>query len=113
MASLRVDNVPVEVLWEIRLAAAADHLTIRDWVLNLISQGLDQEPQGGRKVGALGDVRPPAERKRRVTGQRGAKLAGQERAVTILDEVAPTSQASSGKIEPCSHGLLFHPGCTD
>jgi hypothetical protein len=107
MANLRVDNVPVEVLWEIRLAAAADRLTMRDWMLNLISRGLDQEPEDRRKVGALGDVRPSPIRQRRVSGQSGAKLASQSKPLAQVE----TSAARRKAIEPCSHGLLFHPGC--
>jgi hypothetical protein len=104
MANLRVDNVPVEVLWEIRVAAAADRLTMRDWLPNLIVRELDQEPQECRKAGVLGDVRPSPTRQRRSSEQRAVKFVGQKAPL-------PQTKASAAEREkrtPCRHGLTFH-----
>jgi hypothetical protein len=52
------------------------------------------------------------------SGQCGAKSAGQQQAsatVKAVHAAAATTKKASTKanVEPCSHGLLFHPGCTD
>jgi len=108
MASLNIRNVEELLLWEIRMAAAAERLTVKDWVRDVILRALGEQ-QEGRKPGK--SIHSPASLKRQrcASGQRGAKRAAQNESLPHVE--APS--APRGEIKACKHGLLFHPGCTD
>ena len=120
MANLSIKDFPDDLLREARMEAFASGGTFRAWMIDLMEQVCGQE-QNEQKAGRLGDAGGLPKRPRRFTGQRSARFAGQEQASAPLDAIASTvpeelsapGRATREKIEPCSHGLLFHPGCND
>ena len=101
MAVLSVRNIPAELMLEAKLLACASGQPLRMWVINTIGAAVAADVS----VGARASRRA----KRRPTSKSTAKPVGQPPATPE----GISSKTSREKMEPCSHGLLFHPGCTD
>ena len=111
--NVRLEDVDEALLREAKMQAVAAGLTLKAWILGLMVQAV----RGGEKQGA--QVSPEA----RSSLQRlpSARLQGESRASrprkgkqVVLRQVAEAVREESEThttVEPCRHGLLFHPGC--
>lgn len=102
--NIRITDVPEELLRAARMEALATGRTLKELVIGAIEREVSGEIEVQKERS-----KPSPKAPRRVSEKRGAKFAGQNEPSPRL---GPPS-ALGEKIKPCSHGLLFHPGCTD
>lgn len=109
MANLSIKDFPEELLREGRIEALASGQTFRAWMIDVFEQVCgQQEPQRQTTLQRHNGL-VSSKRQRRVSGPHGAKFVDQKCPLPHLE--APSSPHE--RIKPCSHGLLFHPGCND
>jgi hypothetical protein len=110
MANLSIKDFPNELLIEGRIEALSSGKTFRAWMIDLVDRGTggqQETQQQTTRQKCSAPASPTAQR--RATGQRGAKVGGQNEPLPR----AETPSAPREESKRCSHGLLWHPGCTD
>lgn len=111
MASLNIRNVEPSLLWEVRVRAASERMTVKDWTLALIEREVNGQTQAETDRQKQSSLASP---KRRASKQKHptARKQGQGEIAAHLEPITPAEphKASEGA-EPCRHGLTFHPGC--
>jgi hypothetical protein len=113
---LRIENVPDELVREARMQALAKGTTLRETVIAGLRWSVGDVAEGEKEGTQVSPKAPEARR----TRPRPPKTANKQPRTTI-DATAPTIQpdrpargkATVATVEPCRHGLYFHPGCTD
>lgn len=108
--NLRVEGMPEDLLLEVRLYAVSNGVTLRDLVLEGLQMRLAGGPQAEREEGSA----PwPAKRSRTHPAPLSPRLQGVKRKplAVLPDDELPGKTHTTEK--HCSHGLRFHPGCTD
>jgi hypothetical protein len=119
MATLKVEDVPDELLRGVRVEAAASGRTVRGLViaaLERIAAGEVQADQAPTEPHKQGATAPSPRTRSGSLGRPRARNQARKRPRSTIDAVAPAPAipaAPREQIKPCSHGLLFHPGCTD
>ena len=101
MAVLSVRNVPEELMLEAKVAACYSGQPLRSWVIDTISAA----------VGA--DLVDEAKGPRKAQRRRNSKPDKSNPQSNTATPTALSQSKSRAKVEPCRHGLLFHPGCND
>ena len=116
MPALHIRKVPEELLQSANIEAAAAGRSLRDWVLEVLAAACTSRVvrEDRREV----DRRPGGASKKngRRVSTRKAAPAKIEATADLPDDGPEALAVSPGKpaeIKPCSHGLLFHPGCSD
>lgn len=97
MPDCNIRNVDESLMRAMKVAAAREGWTLRDWCVRQWNLGVGRLGAAGSakvKVGAGVEVRKPEKFKKTV-----------KRAEQVQEAV------QDGK--PCGHGLLYHPGCTN
>ena len=124
MTTMLAVRMPEEVRQSIKLQAAAEGVSVQAWVLARLAVDCTAQVVAGRLV----EEAPEAGNKERAqVSPRGrsslseaptkAKRATKRRQVEKQAEEAPAEvqrkECAPVEMKPCSHGLLWHPGCTD
>jgi plasmid stability protein len=115
--NLMVENVPEELVRAIKVEAAASGRTLRSLVIELLERkaaGEDQAPKEQQiphapaSPEASGAILVRPTRKKQPPKQANLEKASKPR----RQPDGQDSAASGNKpVEPCRHGLYFHPGC--
>jgi len=109
MADMNIRNVPDELLAEIKRKALDAGETLRDYVLAKLA-----EPGRGYVVerkAKPGDV--TVETLQRGYAENSEASKGFSRRARQRRQEAKAQQVAAVTGKPCSHGLLYHPDCTD
>ena len=109
MATFKVEDVPIELLNVLRLKAASEGRTVRAVVLEWLEWIAD-----GEQVAAV-EAAPEAKKGSATASprRRSSRTAKPSARKPAQKKPQEEEQRFTGEIKPCSHGLLFHPGCPD
>ena len=122
MARLKVEDVPDGLMRTLRVEAAASGQTVRGFVLawlERLTAGEDQMPKEPQIPHAPASPKPAKPRlglpTRKKQAEKQPQPANPTKPRRQPDEQnsAASSHRQREEIKPCSHGLLFHPSCTD
>ena len=119
MARLKVEDVPDGLMRTLRVEAAASGQTVRGFVLAWLERLMSGEDQQAPKEHQIPHARPSPKPAKPRLGLPTRKKQPEKRPQPHIDATAPTIQpdrptrgkATVATVEPCRHGLLFHPGC--
>lgn len=121
MATFKVEDVPEDLLHGLRMEAAAGRTTVRALTLAWLEQVTAGENQC---------TQPSPNERSGLKSKPRTKKQGKNGRGGVVDAVSPTVGARAGglqrgpeadslgkithaRVKHCSHGLYFHPGCTD
>jgi sugar-specific transcriptional regulator TrmB len=107
--NIRISGVPEELLRAAKVEALATGRTLKEVVIGAIEREVNREIEVQKE-----HSKPSPKAQRRVPLQRRARNQAEKRPRSTIDPVAlaPAMPAvPREQIKPCSHGLLFHPGC--
>jgi hypothetical protein len=111
MANIRIDGVDRELLFEMRIRAAGERMTVKDWLLGVIEREVSGETPSDQ-LQRQGIVVTSPRRRSSFVEPLTAKKQGRKRASGVEVGILPPRELREERT-PCRHGLTFHPGCTD
>jgi hypothetical protein len=115
---LKIENVPDGLVKAVRIEAMAAGVTLRSMVIGFLERaaaGEEQAVEAPAEAKNPGATASPRARSFVSAKPRGTKQARKQ----AVGGSRPPMEREGGaappreEIKPCSHGLLFHPNCTD